>query len=210
MMSVVVTICAEYRHFAYGEYYMYNMCDVLATTSRKCFLQHYYFRVTQRVCQQWVLYVLSGEDFTQSEFVKYYMCKFQVTRSRIFPLQSYQIADLLFGFLQRPPPTAVPMRNDMIISGIFRFAQYSNFYLCCFAAVDIVKSSLLLFCLLQLRLSSAPCRFSLHIRSRIHPIRKKYLYHGNCLNDCFSFVISDFLLVYEILYICINHSRFKC
>ena len=51
MMSVVVTICAEYRHFAYSEYYMYNMCDVLATTSRKCFLQHYYFRVTQRVCQ---------------------------------------------------------------------------------------------------------------------------------------------------------------
>ena len=46
MMSVVVTICAEYRHFTYSEYYMYNMCDVLATTSRKCFL-----RVTLRVCQ---------------------------------------------------------------------------------------------------------------------------------------------------------------
>ena len=64
MMSVVVTICAENRHFAYSEYYMYNMCDMWVTTSRNCFLQHYYFRVTQRVCQQWLLYVLSGEDFT--------------------------------------------------------------------------------------------------------------------------------------------------
>ena len=86
MMSVVVTICAEYRYFAYSECYMYNMCEMWVTISRNCFLQRYYFRVTQRVCQQWLLYVLSGEDFTQSEFVKYYMCKFQVTTSQIFPL----------------------------------------------------------------------------------------------------------------------------
>ena len=64
MMSVVFTICAEYRYFAYSECYMYNMCEVWVTISRNCFLQHYYFRVTQRVCQQWLRYVLSGEDFT--------------------------------------------------------------------------------------------------------------------------------------------------